>query len=439
MKTKLNKKARRLTAIVMALAMGISLLAGISFAPITAEAGETKAIADGVSYAIGDTITISTDPTYVLRDDDYSGNYLSLKAGNYVIPTPSIDTSSSFPVEFSGFLEQNNNQPIGSLFFGYGKTFTGNETITGFKCIGGDGTQNNMYKFELLYSAPQSWDSGDTTVTYNGTDKLTVSKRTDGEATDTGAMADYSVSEEENNDAPWRSILGSVTTITFEDGVTSVGKYAFYNCIALTSLTLANTIKTIGDNAFSYCDALTGTTIPASVTEIGHNAFHTSDESNPHTFTFVKPTEESTLKFSGAPFYSISSKLAYSGDGYYVLFNGDRQLETGGSLSYEYITSNTTLTWKIPTYNITKSITGDGCGVAVKVGNDEVTEAKVGSSVTLTAKPNTGFALDGDITASVPKTITIADMAEIIGTDGITNGSAYRIFKNNDGNLVIFW
>ena len=60
---------------------------------------------------------------------------------------------------------------------------------------------------------------------------------------------------------------------TIEDGITSIGKYAFYGCSGLTELTLSNSLTSIEDSAFQYCSGLTKLTLPNSVTSIGENAF----------------------------------------------------------------------------------------------------------------------------------------------------------------------
>ena len=58
-----------------------------------------------------------------------------------------------------------------------------------------------------------------------------------------------------------------------EDGITSIGKYAFYGCSGLTELTLPNSVTSIGNGAFFACTGLTELTLPSSVTSIGESAF----------------------------------------------------------------------------------------------------------------------------------------------------------------------
>lgn len=64
-----------------------------------------------------------------------------------------------------------------------------------------------------------------------------------------------------------------IENVVIEEGVTSIGNCAFYDCNDLTSITIPNSVTSIGDNAFSNCDNLSSITIPNSVTSIGENAF----------------------------------------------------------------------------------------------------------------------------------------------------------------------
>ena len=71
-----------------------------------------------------------------------------------------------------------------------------------------------------------------------------------------------------------------VKNVIIEEGVTSIGRYAFYDFGSLSSLTIPNTVTSIGDLAISYCDELTSITIPNSVTRIGCGAFYGSSLSS---------------------------------------------------------------------------------------------------------------------------------------------------------------
>jgi len=84
-----------------------------------------------------------------------------------------------------------------------------------------------------------------------------------------GKMGDYN----DGTKAPWKKYREEIEEIVVEEGVTSIGKYAFFYCKSLTSVTIPNSVTSIGYMAFDSCESLTSVTIPDSVTSIGYSAF----------------------------------------------------------------------------------------------------------------------------------------------------------------------
>ena len=72
---------------------------------------------------------------------------------------------------------------------------------------------------------------------------------------------------------PWYDNSSKIIKAQIEDGVTSIGREAFYYCYGLTSITIPNSVTSIGNDAFYQCSGLTSITIPNSVKSIGDMAF----------------------------------------------------------------------------------------------------------------------------------------------------------------------
>ncbi|MBR0277757.1 MAG: leucine-rich repeat domain-containing protein, partial [Clostridia bacterium] len=85
----------------------------------------------------------------------------------------------------------------------------------------------------------------------------------------TGDMANYT----STSNAPWYGYASDIEKVVIRNGVTGIGKYAFFKCSKVTSITIPGSIKSIGYAAFYNCTNLTSITIPASVTSIDGYAF----------------------------------------------------------------------------------------------------------------------------------------------------------------------
>ncbi|MCD8003253.1 MAG: leucine-rich repeat domain-containing protein, partial [Clostridia bacterium] len=128
----------------------------------------------------------------------------------------------------------------------------------------------------VIFTATLSMSADDETmITASGTcgDNLTWTLTSDGTLTisGTGDMYDYYEvyvesgegweSETEYGTAPWCDSAGEITSVIIEDGVTSIGEGAFWDCTSLESATISDSVTEIGLGAFYNCYSLTSITI----------------------------------------------------------------------------------------------------------------------------------------------------------------------------------
>lgn len=117
----------------------------------------------------------------------------------------------------------------------------------------------------------------------------------------TGTMYDYP-----HNKRPWESYEDNIKVIIINDGVTSIGRYAFAYFDNLQDVTISNSVLYIGEYAFCSCDNLTEIVIPKDVTTIVSGAFSGCD-------SLIGITVDSDNQY-------------YSNDGYGVLYNKDKTI-----------------------------------------------------------------------------------------------------------------
>lgn len=113
-----------------------------------------------------------------------------------------------------------------------------------------------------MWSQDSSGTTGDLTWTLtNGT--LTISGK--------GNMGSYGA--EPKFRPPWLANEDEIHTVIVENGVKSIGEYAFHSLENITSVSLPETLTTIEDSGFGFCKKLTSIQLPASLTSIGAYVF----------------------------------------------------------------------------------------------------------------------------------------------------------------------
>lgn len=145
-----------------------------------------------------------------------------------------------------------------------------------------------MFGFAVTSFADQTFVCGDKiTANFNKeTGTLTLSG--------TGDMFDYTAGS-----APeWTKVyMYKVESVVINEGITSVGNWAFANMNYLTTVSFPSTLKSIGERAFSSCKLLTGITIPVSVESIGDFALKTTSDDIVSSLQYIN-VEEGNKNYS---------------------------------------------------------------------------------------------------------------------------------------------
>ncbi len=138
-----------------------------------------------------------------------------------------------------------------------------------------------------------------------------------------GPMYDYNSS---NKPSPFRKTK-SINNVIVENGVSSIGAYAFYCRSNLTSIDIAETVTSISDSAFSGCENLLEITIPDNVVSIGNSAFY-------GCYSLKKITIPNGVTSIGNNAFALCKNLTsinvdadnayYHSDEYGILFNKDQ-------------------------------------------------------------------------------------------------------------------
>lgn len=181
--------------------------------------------------------------------------------------------------------------------------------------------------------------------TYSGSCGVNVTYTLDTETgvltiSGTGDMRDYTY----YSYVPWYSSSTNVKTVVIENGVKSIGNYAFSYCKKLESVSIPDSVADIGEYAFSYSSKLKNVTIPDSVTSIGKNAFY--DCSSLVSITI--PDSVTSIGDSAFVFCSSLASIDVDTNNFYYssvdgsLFNEDK------TILIQYATGKTNESYIIP-------------------------------------------------------------------------------------------
>lgn len=84
-------------------------------------------------------------------------------------------------------------------------------------------------------------------------------------------------------ESPWFSRT-DIKKVVIENGVTSIGNFAFEGCSDIVSATIPEGVTNIGISAFGRCEKLASVTLPKTVTSLENAAFESCESLTSFTF-----------------------------------------------------------------------------------------------------------------------------------------------------------
>lgn len=147
------------------------------------------------------------------------------------------------------------------------------------------------------------------------------------------------------NQAPWKDYRSSIKKVLIDEGVTSIGEQAFWNCKSLEEAILPESLQVIGKNSFYLCASLKEISLQDNISVIGNMAFcgtalstivYSGDE---ETFYNIKIGSYNE-SFTGVAVEYLEEKIVESGTCgrtvEWVFYESGKLKVTGNGAMYSY-------------------------------------------------------------------------------------------------------
>ncbi|MCD7712775.1 MAG: leucine-rich repeat protein, partial [Firmicutes bacterium] len=268
-------------------------------------------------------------------------------------------------------------------------------------------------------------------------DEMTWTLTSDGTLTISGTGEMYDFDEET---APWYLYRESITTVVFEDGVTSIGMYAFYNCTSLESITIPESVTSIDYMAFYNCSSLTEITFKGDAPGFGEDVFYGVTATAYYPASNDTWTEDVMQDYGGSITWVAVTESGVCGDNLTWMLTSDGTLiisGTGDMYDYEHIEDEDNNYGTAPWFSYFDSIT------SVIIG-DGVTS--IGSFAFFGCYNMTGITIPDSVTWIGDYAFQSTSLTSVTIPAGV-NSIGYGVFAgctslteiNVDENNTVFW
>ena len=206
----------------------------------------------------------------------------------------------------------------------------------------------------------------------------------------------------------------SIKKVIIQDGVTSIGDYAFWDFYSMTSVTIPNSVSRIESYAFGFCTSLTSVTISNGVTYIGGLAFY-------YCNNLASVTIGAGLSSIGYmhPFCYCTSLSSISVD------SGNTKYDSRNNSNAIIETSTNTLIIGCKNTIIPNNVTS--IGYEAFYGCSGLTSISIPSSVTSIGS-SAFYGCSGLTSISIPSSVTSIDSFAFYNCDGLTSVTIpYRV------------
>ncbi|MBR1915460.1 MAG: leucine-rich repeat protein [Alphaproteobacteria bacterium] len=150
----------------------------------------------------------------------------------------------------------------------------------------------------------------------------------------TGQMYDYEL--DTRYETPWRHDRQYITSVVVEEGITSVGKYAFFECGKITKIELAKSVDDVKYGAFDEAYYVQNVTIYDSTIWDSQDNFNDMDASPLIKINCYGDLEKCRKNFSHTSSMKSQISLNYKGKRIYTIDEANRVAGPKNRVSIKY-------------------------------------------------------------------------------------------------------